>query len=90
MEGTTQGDLAAMAIYEIAIVTMILMLVEINLQGNYNTFAAAYAESIFKRTNIKIPTEGKRLLGAVIGSTNYRQNYIKKIEQWITEFTDVI
>ena len=30
--------------------------------------------------------EGKIHLGAVIGNTNYRQNYMKeKIEQWITE-----
>ena len=30
--------------------------------------------------------EGKIHLGAVIGTTNYRQNYMKeKIEQWITE-----
>ena len=44
MEGITQGDPVVMAIYAIAIVPMILMLVEISLQGNYNTFIAAYAD----------------------------------------------
>ena len=43
---TTQGDPAAMAIYTIAFVPMILMLVEISLQGNYNTFTAAYTDDL--------------------------------------------
>ena len=46
MEGITQGDPVVMAIYAIAIVPMILMLVEISLQGNYNTFTAAYADDL--------------------------------------------
>ena len=41
---------------------------------------------IFKQPNVKITTEGKRHLGAVIGTTNYQQNYMKeKISKWITE-----
>ena len=44
IEGTTQGDLAAMEIYAIATVPMILMLVEISLQINYKTLTAAYAD----------------------------------------------
>ena len=119
MKGTTQGDSAAMTIYATIIISMILMLVEIILHGNCNTFTAAYAEdlnaartiyqlkkwldelcrlgpklgyypeggkswlvfkkkkakesaeSIFKYTNIKITTEGKRQLGVVIGTINY-------------------
>ena len=44
------------------------------------------AQSMFKHTNIKIRAEGKRNLGAVIGTTNHRQNCMKeKIEQLITE-----
>ena len=118
MKGTTQGDSAAMTIYATIIISMILMLVEIILHRNCNTFTAAYAEdltaartiyqlkkwldelcrlgpklgyypeggkswfvfkknakesaeSIFKHTNIKITTEGKRQLGVVIGTINY-------------------
>ena len=47
IEGTTQGDLAAMEIYAIATIPtipMILMLVEISLQINYKTLTAAYAD----------------------------------------------
>ena len=44
IEGTTQGDLAAMEIYAVATVPMILMLVEISLQINYKTLTAAYAD----------------------------------------------
>ena len=46
------------------------------------------AESIFPHThtNVKITTEDKRHLGAVIETTNYRQSYVKeKIDQWIRE-----
>ena len=35
-----------MAFYAIAIISMILMLVEISLQGNYNTFTAAYTDDL--------------------------------------------
>ena len=46
MEGTFQGDPAAMEIYAIAIVPMILMLVDISLQRNYNNFTTAYADDL--------------------------------------------
>ena len=46
MKGTTQGDSTAMAIYATIIISVILMLVEIILHGNCNTFTAAYAEDL--------------------------------------------
>ena len=46
MEGTTQGDPAAMIIYAIAIVPLILMLVEIRIQDNNHTKTAAYADDL--------------------------------------------
>lgn len=48
-------------------------------------------ESIFKHTNLKIITEDKKHLDAVIGTTNYMQNYMnEKIDQWITRVVDVM
>ena len=46
MKMATQGDAGAMAIDAIAIIPMILMLVEISLQGNYNIFTATYADDL--------------------------------------------
>ena len=46
IEGAAQGDPVAMSIYAIAIIPMIFMLVEISLQGNYNTFTAVYADGL--------------------------------------------
>ena len=46
MEGTTQGNPSAMGVYATAIVPMILMLVEISLQRNCNTFTTAYANDL--------------------------------------------
>ena len=46
MEGTTQGDPAAMVIYAIAIIPLILMLVEIRMQDNNHTKTAAYADDL--------------------------------------------
>ena len=53
MEGTTQDDLAAMAIYAIAIIPKIVMLVEISLQRNYNTITAAYTDDLTTASPIK-------------------------------------
>ena len=40
------------------------------------------AQSVFKDTNIKIPTEGQRHLGAFIGSETFKQKYVQeKIDQ---------
>ena len=131
MEGTMQGDLAAMVIYTIAVIPLILMLVEIRMQDNNHTKTAAYADdltvagpidqiriwwntlcrlgpkfayfpegsksyiivrenakervqTIFDNTKIKIATDGQRHLGAVIGTANFKQNFMKeKINQWI-------
>ena len=46
MEGTKQGDPAAMVIYAIAIIPLILMLVEIRMQENNHTETTAYADDL--------------------------------------------
>ena len=46
MEGTTQCDPAAMVIYAIAIIPLILMLVEIRMQDNNHTKTTEYADNL--------------------------------------------
>ena len=46
----------------------------------------AQATQIFKDTGIKISVEGERHLGAVIGSSEFREQYIdQKIDKWIKD-----
>ena len=43
-------------------------------------------QTIFDITKIQIITDGQRHLGAVIGTANFKQNYMKEtISQWIQE-----
>ena len=133
MKGTMQGDPAAIVMFAIAIIPLIVMLVEIRIQDNNYTKTAVYADdlivagpidqiriwwntlcrlgpkfgyfpegskswiivrenakeraqTIFDNTKIKITTDGQGHLGAVIGTANFKQNYMKeKINQWIQE-----
>ena len=133
-EGTTQGDPIAMAVYAIAIIPLMLMILEITNQlPDTKTKMAAYADDFsaagsienlmywwetlcklgpkfgyypeaskswlivkprsmtkathtFNKTDIKITKNGKRHLGAVIGSTTYRDTYVSdKVNQWCNE-----
>ena len=44
------------------------------------------AQTIFDNTKTKTTTDGQTHLGAVIGTANFKQNYMKeKINQWIQE-----
>ncbi len=50
----------------------------------------AYANQIFNGTGIEITTSGQRHLGAVLGTTSYRDAYIKdKVEKWITDIEEL-
>ena len=130
-EGTTQGDPAAMAIYAIGIIPLLLMLVDQaeqlpgkktksvaytddftgagsikNLLHWWNTLTTLgplfgyhpvptkcwlivkprmkdIALKTFENTGINITEDGKRHLGAVIGTTEYRENYVtQKVNNW--------
>ena len=133
-EGTTQGDPIAMAVYAIAIIPLMLMILEVTNQlPDTKTKMAAYADDFsaagsvgnllywwetlcklgpkfgyypeaskswlivkpqsmtkatrtFYKTDIKITKNGKRHLGAVIGSATYRDEYVsEKVIQWSDE-----
>ena len=44
------------------------------------------ANNLFTNTKINITTEGKRHLGAAIGSNEFRVKYvIEKVDEWIDE-----
>ena len=44
------------------------------------------ANNLFTNTKINITTEGKRHLGAAIGSNKFRVKYvIEKVDEWIDE-----
>ena len=53
MDGTTQGDPAAMAIYAIAVKPMILMLVEISFQGNSQQHTLMISLLLDQLTNLR-------------------------------------
>ena len=132
-EGTTQGDPIAMAVYAIAVIPMILMIVDITSKIDGSTKTAAYTDdvtaagkiiqlknwwktlcilgpkfgyypeaskswllvkekvkqrafTVFKDTAIKITTEGQCHLGAVIGSSKYKREYVQnKIGELVNE-----
>ena len=43
-------------------------------------------ESLFSETRINVTAEGKRYLGAVIGSNDFRTKYVKKkVTEWCSE-----
>ena len=133
-EGTTQGDPAAMAIYAIGIIPLLLMLVDQaeQLPGK-KTKSVAYADDFtgagsiknllhwwntlttlgplfgyhpeptkcwlivkprmkdialktFENTGINITEDVMRHLGAVIGTIEYRENYVtQKVNNWLDE-----
>ena len=133
-EGTTQGDPIAMAVYAVAVIPLILMILEITNQlPDKKTKMAAYADDFsaggsvenlkhwwdalchlgpkfgyypeatkcwiivkpcfeekvkqyFKDTEIKITKNGKRHIGAVVGTNEYKHEYVsEKIDVWINE-----
>ena len=44
------------------------------------------AKDIFKDTNLNITNEGKRHLGAVAGTEEFRKEYvIMRVNEWVTE-----
>ena len=44
------------------------------------------AKEVFKETDIKITVEGKKHLGAVIGSQEYLDEYVsEKVSDWVSE-----
>ena len=138
-EGTTQGDPIAMAVYAMAVIPLLLMLLEIVTEVPDNTakmvayaddFTAAGtikslkkwwealmmlgpkfgyhpqavkswlivksdhfsdAKHVFHASNIKITDSGKRHLGAVIGTTTFKNDFMNvKISQWIGELRTLI
>ena len=135
-EGTTQGDPIAMAIYAVAVITLILMILEVTNQlSDKRTKMAAYADDFsaggsienlkhwwkvlcqlgpkfgyfpeaskcwlivkpeayntaltaFQSTDIKITVDGKKHLGAMLGSTKYKESYVvEKTDQWCKELS---
>ena len=137
-EGTTQGEPTVMAIYAIAIIPLIMMLLELtekflNKQTKMVAFAddlsaggslsnikkwwkalcnlcpkfgynpeaskcwlivkpqlVKEAEKLFENTKINITVNGKRHLGAVIGSQEYRDEYvINKTDQIANELNNL-
>ena len=46
----------------------------------------SHATAVFEGTDIKVTTSGHKHLGAVVGSSNYRDEYVsERVKEWITE-----
>ena len=46
------------------------------------------ARSIFEETSINITTEGRKHLGAALGSRSYLEQYVNgKVEEWVGQVT---
>ena len=44
------------------------------------------AKAIFQGSGVQITTEGKRHLGASLGSTKYKEEYLSsKVDEWIAQ-----
>ena len=135
-EGTTQGDVTAMAMYGIAIKLLIDKLSDTvdtdicrqawyaddSLSGGkleemrkwwdqlcksgpkYGYFPLpkktilivkpehiTEAERVFAGTNVKITKEGERHMGAVIGSNDFKEQYIAdKVQKWIGDVDELV
>ena len=47
---------------------------------------ASHATAVFEGTDIKVTTSGHKHLGAVVGSSDYRDEYVsERVKEWITE-----
>ena len=48
------------------------------------------AENIFKGTNVIIRADGAKHLGAVIGTSEYKETFIKNlVSQWVNELREL-
>ena len=49
-----------------------------------------YAETVFQGTGLKITTAGNRHLGAVVGTNEFKDKYVKeKVDEWIDELMEL-
>ena len=54
--------------------------------ANKNSCDQGRATELFKNHDIKLSTEGQSLLGAVIGSTSFKEEYVNnKVSMWCNE-----
>ena len=48
------------------------------------------AKNIFTGTSIKVTTEGRRHLGACVGSASFKENYVRsKVQEWVKEINNL-